>query len=172
MSLPMHLRALVLITALAAVWPAAASAQVFYDEDDSGGKEYAIPHDDARKQGGAQGAGPSSGGSGGDSSGRVGEPVEPFGEGLSPSKKSDAPGAKSDAGGSGAGDGPSGPRSVNPETSSSTGPAADDGAGGGSTLLWTVGFPLATLVLAGAVVLFVRRRRDGADGRRVSPLRQ
>ena len=69
--------------ALAAALPAPAWAQedgVFYDDDSSAGKEYAIPHEEARE--GSGGGGPSGGG--------------PDGSGTA-----EAPG---DAGGSGAGD--------------------------------------------------------------------
>lgn len=156
--------------AVALVAPAAVQGQVFYDDDDSGGKEYAIPTDDARKQGGASGSGggndsgggatspgpSSSGGSGDDGGSRVGDPVEAFGEGISRSEKNSG----ADAGGSSSGSGssnPATPPGIGDRTSSTTLPADTDD--GGSSILWTVGFPLATLLFAAGIVLLIRRRR-------------
>lgn len=161
---------------LFAGWATPALAQedgVFYDDGDAAGKEYAIPGEDARREGsggsGNGGSGPSGGSGDGGSSPADRETAQPgtsgdgggsgaFGEGISKAAPNDS-GDRADSGTAGVtSDGPAAA-----DTASASANRSSGDVGEASPALWSAGLALALLATAGVAWLVVRRRRTSAS---------
>ena len=167
--LPMRpaLIALTLLLFASSVAPAFAQEDgVFYDDDDAAGKEYAIPGEDARREGSggneSGGSGPSNGsGSSPNQGGTTGADTgsDAFGEGVSKAE-SDDPNGRAESGVAGANE-----SSASGDTAgSSLGATHTTGDVGeaATPALWSAGLAFALLAAAG-VAWMVRRRRTSAS---------
>ena len=164
---PMRLLTLTIVLALAL--PASpALAQVFYDPDDSAGKEYAIPEDDAKRDtSGGKDGGSKSGGDDGPQ--LFGEGVSGSdGGGASPDDDSSPDGGKSSDDDSSSDDSDEGGGIVsdagsNGPTASSEAASSDTDDGGTSGALWSLLFVAAVLLIGAGIAFLVRRSRSTPD---------
>jgi hypothetical protein len=146
-----------------------AFAQVYYDNGDSAGKEYAIPDDDARR-----------GASGNKNAHAAGDKPALFGEGVSGSNSSGSPssdpsGKTHDKNGKGSGDndggddsnsqvpGAAGGGPTDPGAGENASATQHDGDGGTSGALWSLLFVGAVLLIGTGIAFAVRRSRRMPD---------
>lgn len=167
-SINQPMRLLTLTIALALALPASpALAQVFYDPDDSAGKEYAIPDDDAKRDtSGGKDGGSKSGGDDGPQ--LFGEGVSGSdGGGASPGDDSSSDGDKSSDDDSSSDDSDEGgivsDAGSNGPTASSEAASSDTDDGGTSGALWSLLFVAAVLLIGAGIAFLVRRSRSTPD---------